>query len=170
MLDTVGSRDKAADRHDRHVPAVRDRSVQDEDAILDSARLDLDLTDETSDLLVGTGPSLIEDIKQLRNVATNLKQEPRRSRPVDPDPADQAEQDRPHGDLGREFNFYLCEFQGRTVDRRCPSEHASADRCHSPERDELDLLRSAPEVRMPSRRERGHDEAIPRTQPRDHRR
>ena len=94
--------------------------VQDKDVILGSLDSVSALANQTADLTVGIRPSLVQDVKHLRSVATNLNQ--------GRDELDRAMQILPiklkkigrTAIYGSFFNFYLCQFQGNV------SGHGSA--------------------------------------------
>ncbi|WP_235833643.1 MCE family protein [Aeromicrobium chenweiae] len=115
VLDTVGSRDKelteTIDTLQQFVTGLKD----DRNAILDSVDSISDLTDETSDLLVQGRPALTEDIKQLRALTKNLSSKKNLKTvsssiqilPIKLSKIGTA------ASTGSEFNFYLCEINGR---------------------------------------------------------
>ncbi|MET0997693.1 MAG: MlaD family protein [Marmoricola sp.] len=86
--------------------------VKDKDAILGSLESISSLANETSDLAVGIRPSLVRDVKGLRQVATNLNKgraELDRAMQVLPIKLEKIGRTAIYGSF---FNFYLCQFQG----------------------------------------------------------
>jgi phospholipid/cholesterol/gamma-HCH transport system substrate-binding protein len=110
--------------------------VQDRGAILGSLDSISALTQQTADLTTGIRPSFARDVKQLRQVAANLKQgrgELDRALQILPVKLDKIGRTAIYGSF---FNFYLCQFQGRA---KLPdgsylpiSYNTGGARCHLP--------------------------------------
>jgi phospholipid/cholesterol/gamma-HCH transport system substrate-binding protein len=113
VLKTLSGRDKQLNSLITQFQRFMAGLVQDKDAILGSLDSVSNLAEQTSDLVTGIRPSLVKDVKGLRQVAGNLN-------------AGRAELDRALQILpikltkigrtaiyGSFFNFYLCDFQGK---------------------------------------------------------
>ena len=134
--------------------------VKDKDAILNSLDSVSALPDETSDLAIGIRPSLVQDVKGLRQVATNLNKgrgEIDRALQILPIKLNKIGRTAIYGSF---FNFYLCEFKGNVIaagrrdqkitydtsapagtrgatsdERPLPRAQPGHDRCHQHRRD-----------------------------------
>jgi phospholipid/cholesterol/gamma-HCH transport system substrate-binding protein len=115
VLDTIGDRDKELSSLIVEFRAFMAGLVKDKDAILNSIDSVSVLARETADLTTGIRPSLVKDIHELRQVATNLNQ--------GRDEVDRALQILPiklrkigrTAIYGSFFNFYLCNFTAKVV-------------------------------------------------------
>jgi phospholipid/cholesterol/gamma-HCH transport system substrate-binding protein len=115
VLDTIGDRDNELSSLIVEFRAFMAGLVKDKDAILNSIDSVSVLARETADLTTGIRPSLVKDIHELRQVATNLNQ--------GRDEVDRALQILPiklrkigrTAIYGSFFNFYLCNFTAKVV-------------------------------------------------------
>jgi phospholipid/cholesterol/gamma-HCH transport system substrate-binding protein len=115
VLKTLAGRDKQLNELITDFKAFMAGLVKDKDAILGSLDSISTLADETSDLTVGIRPSLVKDVKGLRQVATNLnrnRSELDRAMQVLPIKLEKIGRTAIYGSF---FNFYLCQFQGRVT-------------------------------------------------------
>jgi phospholipid/cholesterol/gamma-HCH transport system substrate-binding protein len=115
VLATLAGRDKQLNELIVDFKAFMAGLVKDKDAILGSLESISTLADETSDLAVGIRPSLVKDVKGLRQVATNLnkgKSELDRAMQVLPIKLQKIGRTAIYGSF---FNFYLCQFQGNVI-------------------------------------------------------
>lgn len=115
VLATLAGRDKQLSELIIDFKTFMAGLVKDKDAILGSLESVSSLADETSDLAVGIRPSLVKDVKGLRQVATNLntgKSELDRAMQVLPVKLEKIGRTAIYGSF---FNFYLCQFQGNVV-------------------------------------------------------
>jgi phospholipid/cholesterol/gamma-HCH transport system substrate-binding protein len=115
VLETLAGRDKQLNELITDFKTFMAGLVKDKDAILGSLESISTLADETSDLTVGIRPSLVKDVKGLRQVATNLnrnRSELDRAMQVLPIKLEKIGRTAIYGSF---FNFYLCQFQGRVT-------------------------------------------------------
>jgi phospholipid/cholesterol/gamma-HCH transport system substrate-binding protein len=115
VLKTLAGRDKQLNELITDFKTFMAGLVKDKDAILGSLDSISTLADETSDLTVGIRPSLVKDVKGLRQVATNLnrnRSELDRAMQVLPIKLEKIGRTAIYGSF---FNFYLCQFQGRVT-------------------------------------------------------
>ncbi len=99
VLGTIAGRDKELSSLIVQFKNFMAGLVQDKDVILGSLDSVSALANQTADLTVGIRPSFVKDVKQPALGGHQPERRPRRARPGDADPADQAAEDRPHGDL-----------------------------------------------------------------------
>ena len=112
VLGTLAGRDKQLNSLITEFKNFMTGLVQDKDAILNSLDSVSALSNETSDLVVGIRPSLVKDVKGLRQVAGNLNKnrgELDRAMQVLPIKLNKIGRTAINGSF---FNFYLCQFQG----------------------------------------------------------
>ncbi len=112
VLGTLAGRDKQLNSLITEFKNFMTGLVKDKDAILNSLDSVSALSNETSDLVVGIRPSLVKDVKGLRQVAGNLNKnrgELDRAMQVLPIKLDKIGRTAINGSF---FNFYLCQFQG----------------------------------------------------------
>ena len=115
VLATVAGRDKQLSSLIIEFKTFMAGLVKDKDAILGSLDSVSNLADQTSDLTVGIRPSLVKDVKGLRQVAGNLnkgKSELDRAMQVLPIKLEKIGRTAINGSF---FNFYLCQFQGHII-------------------------------------------------------
>ena len=115
VLGTLAGRDKQLNSLITEFKNFMTGLVQDKDAILNSLDSVSALSNETSDLVVGIRPSLVKDVKGLRQVAGNLNKnrgELDRAMQILPIKLNKIGRTAINGSF---FNFYLCQFQG-TID------------------------------------------------------
>ena len=115
VLATIAGRDKQLSALIIEFKNFMGGLVKDKNAILGSLDSVSSLANETSDLVVGVRPSLVKDIKGLRQVATNLNQgrsEIDRALQVLPIKLTKIGRTAIYGSF---FNFYLCQFQGNVI-------------------------------------------------------
>jgi phospholipid/cholesterol/gamma-HCH transport system substrate-binding protein len=115
VLKTLAGRDKQLNELITDFKTFMAGLVKDKDAILGSLDSISTLADETSDLTVGIRPSLVKDVRGLRQVATNLnrnRSELDRAMQVLPIKLEKIGRTAIYGSF---FNFYLCQFQGRVT-------------------------------------------------------
>ena len=113
VLGTIAGRDKQLSQLIIQFKNFMAGLVQDKDVILGSLDSVSALANETSDLAVGIRPSLVQDVKQLRSVATNLntgKAELDRAMQILPIKLQKIGRTAVNGSF---FNFYLCQFNGQ---------------------------------------------------------
>ena len=113
VLGTLAGRDKQLSSLIVEFRSFLAGLVKDKDAILGSLDSVSALANETSDLAVGIRPSLVQDVKQLRSVATNLntgKAELDRAMQILPIKLQKIGRTAVNGSF---FNFYLCQFNGQ---------------------------------------------------------
>lgn len=112
VLETLAGRDKQLSELIVEFKNFMAGLVKDKDAILGSLDSVSALANETSDLAVGIRPSLVRDVKGLRQVAGNLNKgraEIDRALQVLPIKLEKIGRTAIYGSF---FNFYLCQFQG----------------------------------------------------------
>lgn len=112
VLATLAGRDRELNRLITDFQTLMAGLVKDREAILGSLDSVSVLSEETSDLVVGIRPSLVRDVKGLRNVAGNLNKgraELDRAMQVLPIKLTKIGRTAVNGSF---FNFYLCRFQG----------------------------------------------------------
>lgn len=115
VLVTVGGRDKELSALIVGLRTFVSGLNQDKDAILNSLDSVSTLTEQTAQLTTGIRPGLVEDVKQLRKVATNLnkgRDEIDRALQILPIKLEKIGRTAIYGAF---FNFYLCEFQAKIV-------------------------------------------------------
>lgn len=115
VLATLAGRDKQLSGLIIEFKTFIQGLVKDKDAILGSLDSISSLANETSDLVVGIRPSLVKDVKGLRQVAGNLnagRAELDRAMQVLPIKLQKVGRTAINGSF---FNFYLCQFQGNLV-------------------------------------------------------
>jgi phospholipid/cholesterol/gamma-HCH transport system substrate-binding protein len=115
VLKTLAGRDKQLSELIIEFKNFMAGLVEDKDAILGSLESVSALANETSDLAVGIRPSLVRDVKGLRQVAGNLNKgraEIDRALQVLPVKLQKIGRTAIYGSF---FNFYLCQFQGNLV-------------------------------------------------------
>ena len=112
VLKTLAGRDKQLSQLIVEFKNFMAGLAKDKDAILGSLESISSLANETSDLVVGIRPSLVRDVKGLRQAATNLnkgRSEVDRALQVMPIKLEKIGRTAIYGAF---FNFYLCQFQG----------------------------------------------------------
>ena len=115
VLQTVGDRDQQLSGL---IVQLRDFAaglVKDKDAILNSLDSVSVLARETADLTTGIRPGVVEDVKELRQVATNLNQgrdEIDRALQILPIKLEKIGRTAIYGSF---FNFYLCNFTAKVI-------------------------------------------------------
>ena len=112
VLGTVAGRDRELSELIVDFKNLMAGLVQDKDAILNSLDSVSALSNETSDLVVGIRPSLVKDVKGLRQVAGNINKGRSaldNSMQILPIKLDKIGRTAIYGSF---FNFYLCQFQG----------------------------------------------------------
>lgn len=110
VLGTLAQRDRQLSRLIIDFRTLMEGLVQDREAILGSLDSISALANETSDLVVGVREPLVEDVKQLRRVATNLNEgrgEIDRALQILPIKLNKIGRTAINGSF---FNFYLCNF------------------------------------------------------------
>jgi phospholipid/cholesterol/gamma-HCH transport system substrate-binding protein len=115
VLGTIAGRDKELSSLIVQFKNFMAGLVQDKDVILGSLDSVSALANETADLTVGIRPSLVQDVKQLRAVATNLNKgrgEIDRALQILPIKLTKIGRTAIYGSF---FNFYLCQFDGNVV-------------------------------------------------------
>ena len=112
VLATLAGRDKQLSELIIEFKTFMAGLVKDKDALLGPLENISNLANQTSDLAVGIRPSLVKDVKGLRQVATNLNKgraEIDRALQVLPLKLQKIGRTAIYGSF---FNFYLCQFQG----------------------------------------------------------
>lgn len=112
VLGTVAGRDRELSELIVDFKNLMAGLVQDKDAILNSLDSVSALSNETSDLVVGIRPSLVKDVRGLRQVAGNINKGRSaldNSMQILPIKLDKIGRTAIYGSF---FNFYLCQFQG----------------------------------------------------------
>ncbi len=115
VLATLAGRDKQLSELIIEFKNFMAGLVKDKDAILGSLESVSALANETSELVVGIRPSLVRDVKGLRQAATNLnkgRNEVDRALQVLPVKLKKIGRTAINGSF---FNFYLCQFQGQVI-------------------------------------------------------
>ena len=115
VLATLAGRDKELSQLIIQFKNFMAGLVKDKDAILGSLDSVSALANETSDLAVGIRPPFVEDVKELREVATNLNKgraELDRAMQILPIKLKKIGRTAINGSF---FNFYLCQFQGNVM-------------------------------------------------------
>ena len=115
VLATLAGRDRELNRLITDFQTLMAGLVKDREAILGSLDSVSVLSEETSDLVVGIRPSLVRDVKGLRNVAGNLnkgRSELDRAMQVLPIKLTKIGRTAVNGSF---FNFYLCQFKGEVT-------------------------------------------------------
>jgi phospholipid/cholesterol/gamma-HCH transport system substrate-binding protein len=112
VFGTIAGRDKQLGQLIIQFKNLMTGLVQDKDVILGSLDSVSALANQTADLTVGIRPSLVQDVKQLRSVATNLntgRSELDRAMQILPIKLQKIGRTAIYGSF---FNFYLCQFHG----------------------------------------------------------
>jgi phospholipid/cholesterol/gamma-HCH transport system substrate-binding protein len=112
VLGTIAGRDKELGQLIVQFKNFMAGLVQDKDVILGSLDSVSALANQTADLTVGIRPALVQDVKHLRSVATNLnagRSELDRAMQILPIKLEKIGRTAIYGSF---FNFYLCQFQG----------------------------------------------------------
>lgn len=115
VLTTVGDRDVQLSNLITQFRAFLGGLVEDKDAILGSLDSISALTQQTADLTTGIRPGLVDSIKGLREVATNLNQgrsEIDRALQILPIKLEKIGRTAIYGSF---FNFFLCEFKAKVI-------------------------------------------------------
>ena len=115
VLKTVGDRDQQLNSLIVNLRTFVSGLTQDRDAILGSLDSVSALAQQTADLTTGIRPGLVQDIKGLRTVATNLNKgsnEIDRALQILPIKLQKIGRTAIYGSF---FNFYLCEFKAKVV-------------------------------------------------------
>jgi phospholipid/cholesterol/gamma-HCH transport system substrate-binding protein len=115
VLQTVGSRDGELSSLISRLNTFVTGLTQDKDAILSSLDSVSNLADQTAQITTGIRPGLVSDIKELRQVASNLNQgrdEIDRALQILPIKLQKIGRTAIYGSF---FNFYLCEFRAKVV-------------------------------------------------------
>jgi phospholipid/cholesterol/gamma-HCH transport system substrate-binding protein len=115
VLKTVGDRDAELSDLIVQFRAFLGGLVKDKDAILNSLTSISNLTQQTADLATGIRPGLVESIKNLRTVATNLnkgRDEVDRALQILPIKLDKIGRTAIYGSF---FNFFLCQFEAKVI-------------------------------------------------------
>ncbi|MBO9522900.1 MAG: MCE family protein [Nocardioidaceae bacterium] len=115
VLETVGNRDAELSNLIVQLRTFMSGLMKDKDAILNSLDSVSSLAQETAELTTGLRPGLVQSIKELRKVATNLnagKAEVDRALQILPIKLEKIGRTAIYGSF---FNFYLCEFQATVV-------------------------------------------------------
>jgi len=115
VLQTVGDRDAELSDLIVQFRAFLGGLVEDKDAILDSLDAVSLLTQQTAELTTGIRPGLVDSIKGLRTVATNLnkgRDEIDRALQILPIKLKKIGRTAIYGSF---FNFFLCEFKAKVV-------------------------------------------------------
>jgi phospholipid/cholesterol/gamma-HCH transport system substrate-binding protein len=139
VLVSVGSRDEELNDLILSLRTLVGGLAKDRDALLSPLESISTLAVETSDLLVGIRPALVDDVKELRNVAGNLAEnrgEIDRALQVLPIKLEKVGRTAIYGSW---FNFYLCQFTGKVsvagltvpINYPLPGQQV-ADRCSLP--------------------------------------
>ena len=113
VLKTLSGRDRQLNSLITQFQRFMAGLVQDKDAILGSLDSVSNLAEQTSDLVTGIRPSLVKDVKGLRQVAGNLnagRGELDRALQILPIKLTKIGRTAIYGSF---FNFYLCDFQGK---------------------------------------------------------
>jgi phospholipid/cholesterol/gamma-HCH transport system substrate-binding protein len=115
VLNTVGDRDSELSNLIVQFRSFLGGLVKDKDAILNSLDSISDLTQQTADITTGIRPGLVESVKNLRTVATNLnkgRDEVDRALQILPIKLEKIGRTAIYGSF---FNFYLCEFKAKVI-------------------------------------------------------
>ncbi|MFL6106587.1 MAG: MCE family protein [Marmoricola sp.] len=115
VLQTVGDRDQQLNSLIVNLKTFVSGLTQDRSAILGSLDSVSALAQQTADLTTGIRPGLVQDIKGLRTVATNLNKgsdEIDRALQILPIKLEKIGRTAIYGSF---FNFYLCEFKAKVV-------------------------------------------------------
>lgn len=115
VFGTIAGRDKQLGQLIIQFKDLMTGLVKDKDVILGSLDSVSALANQTADLTVGIRPSLVQDVKQLRLVATNLntgKSELDRAMQILPIKLQKIGRTAIDGSF---FNFYLCQFNGQVT-------------------------------------------------------
>jgi phospholipid/cholesterol/gamma-HCH transport system substrate-binding protein len=113
VLRTIGQRDQELSDLIVQFRSFMHGLMTDRQAILGSLNQISDLSRQTADLVTGIRPSFVEDVKQLRRTAGNLKRgrgEIDRALQILPVKLTKIGRTAIYGSF---FNFYLCQFTGR---------------------------------------------------------
>ncbi len=113
VLDHLGDRDQQLSQLIGSFRQLVGGLKDDRQAILGSLDSISALSVETAGLVKGIRPPLVEDIKQLRVLRRQPRQEQGRARPGPPGAADQAREGRPHRDLRLVVQLLPLRVQGR---------------------------------------------------------
>jgi phospholipid/cholesterol/gamma-HCH transport system substrate-binding protein len=115
VLKTVGDRDAELSNLIVQFRSFLGGLVKDKDAILGSLDSISALTSQTADLVTGIRPGLVQSIKSLRIVATNLnkgRDEVDRALQILPIKLNKIGRTAIYGSF---FNFFLCQFQAKII-------------------------------------------------------
>jgi phospholipid/cholesterol/gamma-HCH transport system substrate-binding protein len=113
VLHTIGQRDRQLSSLIVQFRSFMHGLMTDRRAILGSLNQISDLTQQTADIATGIRPSFVEDVKQLRRTAGNLRRgrgELDRALQILPIKLTKIGRTAIYGSF---FNFYLCQFTGR---------------------------------------------------------
>ena len=115
VLQTIGDRDQQLSALITQLRNFAGGLVKDKDAILDSLDSVSALSRETADITTGIRPGFVQDVKELRKVATNLnngRDEIDRALQILPIKLEKIGRTAIYGSF---FNFYLCEFKAKVI-------------------------------------------------------
>ena len=115
VLTTVGDRDVELSNLIVEFRNFISGLTKDKDAILNSLDSISDLTQQTADITTGIRPGLVESVKNLRTVATNLnkgRSEVDRALQILPIKLEKIGRTAIYGSF---FNFFLCEFKAKVI-------------------------------------------------------
>ncbi|HET8559115.1 MAG TPA: MlaD family protein [Marmoricola sp.] len=115
VLRTIGRRDQQLSSLIVQFRSFMHGLMTDRQAILGSLNQISDLTQQTADLATGIRPSFVEDVKQLRRTAGNIRRgrgELDRALQILPIKLTKIGRTAIYGSF---FNFYLCQFTGRVT-------------------------------------------------------
>ena len=135
VLVSVGQRDDELDDLIMSFKGLVDGLAKDREALLSPLESISSLAVETSELLRGIRPALVDDVKQLRDVAGNLAEnrgEIDRALQVLPIKLEKVGRTAIYGSW---FNFYLCQFTGKitVANITVPVDYQTgSDRCSLP--------------------------------------
>ncbi len=135
VLVTVGQRDEQLDDLIVSFKTLVNGLARDRNALLSPLESISSLAVETSELLAGIRPALVDDVKELRNVAGNLvenRAELDRALQVLPIKLEKVGRTAIYGSW---FNFYLCTFKGQitVAGLSVPVNYnTNSDRCSLP--------------------------------------
>jgi phospholipid/cholesterol/gamma-HCH transport system substrate-binding protein len=115
VLETIGDRDEQLSGLITELRAFMAGLVEDKDAILNSLDAVSVLARETADITTGIRPGLVDSVKGLRKVATNLnkgRSEIDRALQILPIKLEKIGRTAIYGSY---FNFYMCEFRAKVI-------------------------------------------------------
>ena len=115
VLETIGDRDEQLSGLIIELRAFMAGLVEDKDAILNSLDTVSVLARETADITTGIRPGLVDSVKGLRKVATNLnkgRSEIDRALQILPIKLEKIGRTAIYGSY---FNFYMCEFRAKVI-------------------------------------------------------